>query len=295
VIYNTVAIVGVGLIGGSVGLALRKRRLAKKIIGIGRTSETLAKAKSLKCVTDITTDLAEGVKSADLIILCTPVELIVDQVCEIAKHCPAHAIITDCGSTKNAIVTALSKSLLPTLKNNVQFVGGHPLAGSEKTGPEHARADLFEGRIVVVTPSKSQTIANDDKNSQEVIESVRDVAEFWSSLGASVVMMSPAEHDAALASTSHLPHIVASALARATDKSNLLLTAGGWRDSTRIAAGDSQLWTQIALSNQKNLLKALAGYESSLKKFIAALKKGDPKQLSQLFAEAKEIRDAVGS
>jgi prephenate dehydrogenase len=278
--WDTVAIVGVGLIGGSIGLALRQRKLAKKVIGIGRRAESLRKAIATKAVHQTTQDLAEGVRDAELIVVCTPVDAIAQHVYEAAGACPNGALLTDAGSTKASIVRRLERALPPT----VAFVGSHPLAGSEKVGCEHARGDLFDARTVVVTP----TLASSKKDLQHATG-------FWSALGASVVVMSAAAHDRVLAFTSHLPHAVASALARTITTKELSLTAGGWRDCTRIAAGDAELWTQILLDNRENVLKALSKFETVLTGLRSAIEQGDRRRLIHLLNSAKQIRDAVGS
>ncbi|MEX2139295.1 MAG: prephenate dehydrogenase [Pirellulales bacterium] len=278
--WDTVAIVGVGLIGGSIGLALRERKLARQVVGVGRRPESLQKAKAAGAVQRATQDLAEGVRDAELVVVCTPVRSIARHVREAAAACPEGALLTDAGSTKSSIVRQLNGAL----PRSVAFVGSHPLAGSEKIGCEHARANLFDGRVVVVTPTRK---------TRE--EDLQRTADFWSALGASVMVMSPAAHDRALAATSHLPHLVAAALARSTSEQDLPLTAGGWRDCTRIAAGDVELWTQILLDNPDNLLKALGRLERSLAGFRAAIERGNERRLDRLLKEAKRIRDAVGS
>jgi prephenate dehydrogenase len=189
-------------------------------------------------------------------------------------------LLTDAGSTKSSIVRQLNG----TLPRAVAFVGSHPLAGSEKSGCEHARANLFDGRVVVVTPTRKTA---DDQ--------VQRTGDFWSALGATVMMMSPAAHDRALAATSHLPHLVAAALARMTSEEDLPLTAGGWRDCTRIAGGEAELWSQILSDNRENVLKAIGRFEKSLAGFRSAIERGDARRLQQLLKEAKQRRDAVGS
>ncbi len=278
--WDTVAIVGVGLIGGSIGLALRERKLAEHIVGIGRRPESLRKAAAIGAVTRTTRDIAAGVRDAELVIVCTPVDSIVAHVVQAAEACRAGALITDAGSTKASIVRKLNGAL----PRSAVFVGSHPLAGSEKPGCEHARANLFDGRVVVVTPSRA-TSAGDFQRT----------ADFWSALGGSVFVMSPQAHDRALASTSHLPHLLAAALARATAEADLPLVAGGWRDCTRIAAGNTELWTQILGDNRQNLLKSLGRFEKSLAGFRSAIERGDLRRLTRLLQEAKRIRDAVGS
>jgi prephenate dehydrogenase len=278
--WNIVAIVGVGLIGGSIGLAVRQRKLAEKVIGIGRSPESLRKAVAAKAVHRTTQDLIEGVSNAELVVVCTPVESIPQYVYEAAGACPEGALLTDAGSTKASIVRRLER----VLPRTVGFVGSHPLAGSEKTGCEHARADLFVGRTVVVTP----TLASGKRD-------VRRITDFWSALGANVITMTPSVHDAVLATTSHMPHVIASAMARSTLPKQLPLTAGGWRDCTRIAAGDAELWTQILLDNRDNVLNSLDKFESMLAGLRSAIEQGDRRRLSHLLNSAKQIRDAVGS
>jgi prephenate dehydrogenase len=278
--WKTVTIIGVGLIGGSIGLALRERKLAERVIGVGRRAASLRKAKRLGIATATTLDVEEGVSEADLVVVATPIAQIVDQVCAAAPACRPGTLITDAGSTKGTIVASLNGQL----PEAIRFVGSHPLAGSEKSGPEAATADLFEGRVVVVTPSRTTR-----KGAAE------DAADFWSALGATVFMMSPEQHDAALATTSHLPHLLASLLAGATPRADLPLTATGWQDTTRIAAGDPELWTQIFLDNKRNVLKSLARFEKTMQRAKAAIERGDAKALDRLLTEAKAIRDAVGS
>jgi prephenate dehydrogenase len=278
--WETVAIVGVGLIGGSIGLALRERKLAGRVIGIGRRPESLKHAVAAGAVDETTQQLETGVSNAELVIVCTPVESVAGHVRQAARACPAGALITDAGSTKASIVRQLNSALPPS----VAFVGSHPLAGSEKNGCDHARADLFEGRVAIVTPT-SKTREQD----------VERTADLWSALGASVMLMSPTAHDRALAATSHMPHLVAAAVARSTQRADLPLTAGGWRDTTRIAAGDAELWSQILSDNSGNVLKSLARFEKSLAAFRSAVERRNTRRLIQLLQEAKQIRDAVGS
>src|SRR3954469_3517791 len=228
--YDTVAIIGVGLIGGSIGLALRERKLAQKIIGIGRRQQSLDAARKVGAIDHGVTNLANGVSQAQLIIVATPVDTIAERVVQASAACPAGALITDAGSTKASIVAAVDAGLA-SRRSGPRFVGSHPLAGDHRTGPEHARADLFDGRVVVITPTEHTRPA-----------AVTEVSGFWQSLGANVRTMKPGDHDAALALTSHLPHIVAVALAAATRTELLPLTASGWRDTTRVAGGDPELW-----------------------------------------------------
>ncbi len=280
-----VAIVGVGLIGGSIGLALRQRGLAEEVIGIGRRAASLEKAVALGAVDRGTTNLVEGVAEADLAIVTTPVGTIVDAVRSIAKA-STRAAITDAGSTKAEICRTLRQPLAEDPEASpaapARFVGSHPLAGGHRTGPEHARGDLFDGRTVVITP-------DDDTPPGLVLR----FQEFWQSLGAEVTLLAPQEHDRALAATSHLPHLVAAALAAATPEEWLRLAATGWADTTRIAAGDPQLWTQIFGQNRTAVLDALRRFEHRLAQFEDAITTADPAALSAQLQEAKRLRDAL--
>jgi prephenate dehydrogenase len=277
--WETVAIVGVGLIGGSIGIDLLSRGLAKHVVGIGRRPESLLAAKQAGAVTQTTTSLEEGVAQAELVVVCTPVGQIADDICRTFRACPDHALITDAGSTKAAIVAEVEK-----LAPRARFVGSHPLAGGEKSGPTAAVPNLFENRTVVITPTEKTDAADEAR-----------IVEFWTSLGAKIVRMSPEEHDRAVAAISHLPHLTASALAEATSTEDLPLAARGWLDSTRIAAGDPGLWKQILMVNRTHVLTAIARYEKVLGSLKAALENADEAQLEQMLTDAKRKRDALGS
>lgn len=279
--WDTVAIVGVGLMGGSIGLALQQRGLARRVVGVGRRASSLRKARQWHTVTHTTTSLERGVRQADLVIVCTPVADIVDRACEVAQYCPAEALITDVGSTKAIIVRELARRLPG---GGPAFVGSHPMAGSEKTGPENARADLLENRVTVVTP---------ERRTRE--EDVQRIERFWSSLGSRVIRMSSQDHDQAVAMASHATHVIATTLAVATPPQALALAASGWRDTTRIAAGDPQLWLQILLANRREVVKSLRTFEQVLTTFRAALQRGDAASLVQLLDAGKQTRDSVGS
>ena len=278
--WDTVAIVGVGLIGGSIGLKLLESSLATNVIGIGRRSSSLRAAKRRGAITSSTTSIASGVSSAELVVVCTPVDLIVDQVKQVAAHSPAGTLITDAGSTKGTIVQSLDGAL----PKSHHFVGSHPLAGSEKTGPLFAKGDLFDNRIVVVTPTRR---SNPD--------AVATIEKFWTRLGSNVLRMTPRAHDEAMASISHLPHLLASVLAAGTPAKHRPLAATGWLDTTRIAAGDVELWTQILSDNRGPVLKSLQQFEKWLAKFRRALETDDHAQLKRLLQAGKQNRDALGS
>ena len=282
---NCVAIAGVGLIGGSLGLALGSRNLARTIVGFGSRAATLETAWRRGAITEIAKDAKAAVAEADLVVLCAPVAHIAALARTINHFCRPGTLITDVGSTKRDIVNELDAALAePSWNALVRFVGSHPLAGNEKSGPEHATADLFVGRTVVVTPTE-HTQAED----------LRAVVNFWQALGAKVREMSPDEHDRAVAATSHLPHLVAAAIAGSTPEEYVSLTGSGWQDTTRIAAGDPVLWRQIMLANRGNLSALLEQFSARLDEWRQALTAGDSVELDRLLAEAKRIRDALGS
>jgi cyclohexadieny/prephenate dehydrogenase len=277
--FEQITIIGVGLIGGSVGLAAKSRGAAGRVVGIGRDARTLARAVELGAIDSFTIDLADAVRSADLVVVCTPVDRIADMILCAAPHCRPGTIFTDAGSTKGNIVAAVTGKL----PRGVTYVPAHPLAGAEKNGVEHARADLFEKRVTIVTPGEADS------------ESVARVEAFWRALGSRVVLMPVGEHDRVLASTSHLPHAVAATVAGITPRDWLPLSAGGFRDVTRIAAGDPELWTAIFQANRSAVLAAIGAFSDRLNAFRHLLEAGDGAGLVRWLNEAKQVRDALGS
>ena len=279
--WPTVAIVGVGLIGGSIGLALQARRLAGRVIGIGRSAASLAAARRAKVVTETAVDIAAAAAEADLVVVATDVGTITTLLDRIDEAVRPGTLITDAGSTKASIVAAWEKRRRTRCG---RFVGSHPIAGSHKSGPAAADAALFEGRIAVVTPARATPAADAEA-----------IGGFWAALGSTVFMIDPKEHDKLLAATSHAPHLIAAAIALATPAAARQFTAGGWRDTTRIAAGDPELWADILLDNAAQVAKALARIATGAEKMLAAIEAGDRRRLMTLLARAKEDRDAVGS
>jgi len=275
-----VAIIGVGLIGGSIGLALRQRALAENVIGIGRRQVTLRIARRVGAVTHTTIDLAKGVAQAELIIVCTPAAQIVEHVRQAARACPEGTLITDAGSAKQAIVEALDGQL----PRGCRFLGSHPIAGSEKGGPSYAQANLFEGRVAVLTPTRNTRAEDFDF-----------LEEFWEGLGSVVLQMSPEEHDRALAVTSHLPHLAAVALAATVSEPLFRLAGTGLLDATRLAASDPGLWQQILLMNRGNVLTALEQFGGNLSALHAAIRDQNEAELKRFLTMAKKNRDALGS
>lgn len=278
--FETVAVVGVGLIGGSIGLALRKRGLAENVVGIGRRQASLRIARRAGAVTSTTIDLTKGVVDADLVVVCTPVGRIVEDVRQAAEHARKGTLITDVGSTKQMIVAALDEGL----PRGCRFLGSHPVAGSEKSGPGSADAELFEGNVAIITPTKNTRAEDFDR-----------LEAFWSDLGSVVIQMSPAEHDEALAVISHLPRAVAAALAAAVPEKYFRLAGSGLLDTTRIAAGDVELWKQVFAQNRRNMLTALDQFQQNLAALRSGLEQDDTSQLERILTLAKKNRDALGS
>jgi prephenate dehydrogenase len=245
---DTLCIVGIGLIGGSLGLAVKERGLAKHVVGVARRPETLEKAVACGACDEATSDILEVAARADFFFLSPPVGQMKPLCEQIASVVRTGAIITDAGSTKAAIV----RECAPLFNGKAAFVGGHPMAGSEQTGVEAARANLFEGAKWLFTPSP--------RTPDFAISNVRKLA---SAVGATPLVLDPEVHDQLLAVTSHLPHVTASALvhsymrAREEHEITAQLVAGGWRDSTRIAAGSPEMWRDILLANREAITESL--------------------------------------
>ncbi len=274
---GTVAIVGVGLIGGSIGMSLRASGLAKRIVGIGRDQGNLNLACDLGAIDFGTTDLARGVAEADVIAICTPVTRIAHDVIEAAKLAPRSVLITDAGSTKRTIVEAAEADP----RACATFVGGHPIAGSERKGVNYSQHDLFRGKICVLTPT-SQTPA----------DRLERAHEFWKSLGCVTTDLDPVAHDEALAMTSHLPHVISAALAATVPPPLLPVAGGAYRDGTRVAGSDPTLWVGILRENRAAVLRALEQFETELQLARRALEADDDSALMTWWIEAKERRTA---
>ena len=279
--WDTVAIVGVGLIGGSAGLALAKRGVANKIIGVGRSDTSLSVAQNCGAISEGTTNMKQGVAEADLVLVATRVGVIGSQLEEIDSYVRPGTLITDAGSTKQSIVDGWEQN---RSTRRARFVGSHPLAGSHRRGAQAADSALFENKLAVVTPAES-TPKKDTES----------ISIFWQLIGAQVCILSPTEHDLLLASASHAPHIIAAALATATPRETHRFTAGGWRDTTRIAAGDPELWADIVLDNAKAVTAQIETFTEASGQLKLAIEAGDRSTLIKLLTLAKERRDALGS
>lgn len=276
--FKRIAIIGLGLIGGSLGLAIKEKRLAKEVVGVSRRQATIRRALSLGAVDRVTLDLRKGIRDADLIILTAPVLTIIDIAERIKDSIKKGAILTDAGSTKKDIVKKI-EALLPA---GVNFIGSHPIAGSEHSGVAYADKDLFKGERCILTRTA--------RTNKEALDKVK---RFWNNLDMEVEVMSPEKHDHLISSLSHLPHAVSVALSNSCAKKDLHLAAGGFKDTTRIAAGSPGLWKDIFLTNRKNIIKDMKVLKKELSKIELALKKSNGSELLKLFKKAKDIRDSI--
>jgi prephenate dehydrogenase len=281
-VIRRLAVVGLGLLGGSVAKAARADRLAGEIVAVGRRRESLEPALRDGVVDRITTDIAAGVAGADLCILATPVATLVELLPVVWDAAADDVVITDVGSTKAAIVAA-ADSLAE--RRRVAFVGSHPMAGSEQSGYGVARPDLFRGATVVITPT-DRTPA----------PAVKRVIELWEALGARVTAMEPRAHDRAVAAISHLPHLVADALVDAVvrlDPSFLDLAARGFKDTTRIAAADPRMWREIFQENRAALREALAAFRVSLDHLERLVGEGDAPRIEAELDRIRAVREGL--
>jgi prephenate dehydrogenase len=277
------AIVGVGLLGGSVAKAVRARGAAREIVGVGRDLTRLQPAVTDGAIDRITTNLADGVGGADFVIMGATVLANDALLPAVWAAVPAGACITDVGSTKRSIVREAER--LGAERGDVHFVGSHPMAGAEKSGYGFARNDLFERATVVVTPTK-----------RGVDAATSTVSGLWRALGARVVVWDAEGHDRAVAAISHLPHVIAWALVDAVNRyepAALDLVAGGFRDTTRIAASDPTVWREILLANRDEVAVSLGAYREALADLERLIAEADPAALERYLARVKALREAV--
>ncbi|MBM3249491.1 MAG: prephenate dehydrogenase [Candidatus Omnitrophica bacterium] len=270
-LFKQVAIVGTGLVGGSLALAIKKKRLAGEVVGVSRHRRSIWLAKKRGAIDRGSQEL-DIIKDADLVVLSMPVGAIMELSPKIARIIKKDCLVTDVGSTKAAIVARLEKCF----KN---YLGSHPLAGSEKRGIANAGAGLFKDSLCILTPT--------GKTPKRVL---RKMELFWQALGAKTSVIDPAAHDKALSFTSHLPHVAAFSLIDTVPSGFAKLSSTGLRDTTRIAASDSELWSEIFLSNAGALIRAIDGYIKNLRRTRSALKSRDKRALTRILARAKEKR-----
>jgi prephenate dehydrogenase len=278
-------LVGVGLIGGSLALALRRSGAVTRVVGFDRDRSALEQGAALGVIDTAADSVSEAVKGADLVAVAVPVRAIGPVLHDVALALEPHAVVTDVGSTKEDVVRVAREELRERF---ARFVPGHPIAGREVSGVEGALADLFRGARVVLTPVED--------TAPDAIDTVRSA---WESAGAKVVTASAEDHDRIFAAVSHLPHILAFALvseiaSRGNAQDLLGFAAGGFRDFTRIAASSPEMWRDVCLQNRQALLAEIDRYGARLAVFRALIEKGDGKGLERLMAEARSTRQSMG-
>ena len=280
--WKKITLVGVGLLGGSLGMALGKRRLAGSVVGFVRRAASVVECETLGAVDLGTLDLQRAVEGAELIVLCTPIAQMRGLVKQMLPLLRRGAIVTDVGSVKGSVVRDLESLVAQA---GAHFVGSHPMAGAEKMGVAAARADLFAGAVCVVTPTRKSNRT-----------AVRKVEQLWESVGARLLKLTPKAHDDLVSRSSHLPHVVAAQLvnlilSQKYSKEQGMLCANGFRDTTRIASGSPEMWRDIALANRINLSRALDAFTKGLQDFRRVLESGDARAITKFFEQARERRD----
>ena len=280
--FHKMAVIGVGLLGASLAKACKERGLIKEICGFGRNRKNLERAKNLNIIDNVPTDLVDAVNDADLIVLCTPVSAIVPLIQEVITEIQPGAIITDVGSVKNAIVRDTEK----IIREDVFFVGSHPIAGGENSGLEASTASLYENEKCIVTPT--------DKTNKKALEKI---SSFWQAIGMNVIRLSAEEHDYVFGAVSHLPHIVAYALMntlgtlKTQDSREITAFSGaGLKDITRIASSDPIMWRDICLSNRTHSLDLIDQFQNKLDEIRSNIEKGDGQALKSEFVAANKYR-----
>jgi len=263
-LFRKVAIIGVGLIGGSLGAAIKARRLAERVAGIGHRVESLEQALKLGQIDEFTLNAPAGVAGADLVVIATPVRLIAEKAREIAGSLAPHCIVTDVGSTKGAV----AKQLDLLLTGKARYVGSHPMAGSDKRGAENAAEGLFAGALCILTPTP-----------QTDLDAQHRIGELWRAVGARTATMAPDEHDRRVALASHLLHVSAACLVNVQTSGSLECAASGFADTTRIAGSDARLWRDICLDNAAEIVAAIDKFRDELASIRMLIEQGDDRKL----------------
>jgi len=278
--FDKVAIVGPGLIGASMGMALRRRGLARRVVGIGRRQESLDRALSVGAIDKATMDPAKGVQGADLVVLATPIGALSDVMSQVGEALEAEVILTDVTSSKVKVIETISSALRS--RPDVAYIPTHPMAGSEQSGPLAASAELFEGAICIITP-----LTNTFPDSKRLI------TQMWNALGARVVSMTPQAHDRAVARISHMPHLAAAAMLAVLKEADMSLCGKGLLDTTRVAGGSPDLWLDICKTNREDIRDSLNDYIRVLKRVAEDLDGGNLGPLRTMLVDAKQKRDRL--
>ena len=274
-LFNRITIIGVGLIGASLAKAIKKKRLSKKVIGYFRNKEKLKKALRKKIVDEGHMDLKSSISESELVVLALPINQITNFMQKIKKRQNKKVLIIDVGSTKSSVVAAADRL-------NLNFVGSHPLAGSEKKGMNFSSSNLFNNSIVIITPSKKTNK-----------KSLAKIIGFWKKLNTRTVILSPKQHDIILSYISHLPHLVAFSLINSIPDKYMRFGASGLKDSTRIALSDAQIWADIFFSNKKELLASMKSFENQLKKLRSIIQKNKRSQFLHFAELSRKKRESI--
>jgi len=281
--FNRITILGVGLLGASFALAMKKNGLCSTITGYGRNRENLQRAKERNIIDSFETDPASACRDSDLIMLSAPVGSFPGLAKAIAPALKKGALLTDVGSVKGMMVREIEK-IMP---EDVHYIGGHPIAGSDRSGIDSASAELFRNARCVITPTE-----NSDPSAFDKIQNL------WKALGSEVIILNPEEHDRIYASVSHLPHLVAYAMVNTVaemDRSYLDFSGKGFMDSTRIACSSEELWNDICFFNRDNLVEVIAVFKKNLDMLDQYIKAGDSDSLKAEFRKARILRENIGS
>ena len=278
IFFNKVSIIGVGLIGASFALALREKNLCGTIVGFGRKEENLKKAKERRIIDDFSLEIKRVCEDSDLILLSTPISLFKGIVENIRDTLKKGSLLTDVGSIKGSLVYEIESQIPP----GIFYIGSHPIAGSDRSGIDDARADLFKSALCIITPTE-----NSDT------EAMRIIATIWERIGAQVKFMDPYKHDEVYAAVSHLPHIVAYTLVNTIgdiDSEFIGYAGQGFKDTTRIALSSPELWRDIVVYNRDNLLKLLEVFGKNINDIKRLLEEADSEGIKELFTKAQELR-----
>ncbi len=285
ILFERIALIGIGLIGSSIARDIKELGLAREVVVSTRREETLKRAEELKLGTSYTVSVADAVRDADLIIVSVPVGASEEVAKQIAPHLKAGAIVTDVGSTKASVIA----QMVPHMPEHVHFIPGHPLAGTEKSGPDAGFAGLFRDRWCIFTPLPG--------TDAEALDRLKG---FWLALGSRVDEMDPEHHDKVLAIVSHLPHIIAynivgtaDDLSTVTESEVIKYSASGFRDFTRLAASDPTMWRDICLHNKDAILEMLARFSEDLAYLQRAIRWGEGDKLFELFSRTRDIRRSI--
>jgi prephenate dehydrogenase len=279
-VFKKVTIIGPGLIGGSMGMALRAGKQAGQVVGVGRRKESLDKALKVGAIDRATLDLKEGVQGADLVVIATPIATLAELVPQLPTMLSPEALVTDVASAKAHVIEVIASAL--RFRPDVSYSPSHPMAGSEKSGPTAASANLFEGAVCILTPLTNT-----------FPESKSRITQMWRALGARVVSMTPQAHDRLVARISHVPHLAVAALLAYLQEGEMALCGGGLRDSTRVAGGDPDLWIDICRENRDEVAAALEAYVGVLSRMADSLRSGDLGPLRDVLQDAHDKREGL--